>query len=151
MTGEKSCLLMGSCKMWIWATVSCKTATTEELRLVLESATSKSSFLQQQQQGCNCSVCNNESEDQEPPEGPSDCGSTGSNFFPTRRSRAGPRQAGGGGPAQAALCSSAVHTHLLLLDPSLPHFFLQRLYFFTFHLELTSLQKYLKLHPKIQY
>ena len=31
MTGWKSCLLMGSRKMWIWVTViSSKTATTEE-------------------------------------------------------------------------------------------------------------------------
>ena len=116
---------MGSRKMSIWMTViSCKTATTEEARLVSESAT-RAAFCQvgvaaaaaaaaavQKQceiavcnvqvqcvmcncnysvqcARCNCSVCNNESEEREPPEGARDCGSTGSNFFPTRRSRGG--------------------------------------------------------------
>ena len=57
-------------------------------------------WVQPDRRCCNCSVCNNE--EQEPGEGPRDCGSTGSNtFFPTWRSR---------GSSLAKLYSSAFHT-----------------------------------------
>ena len=89
-------------------------------------------------------MCNNESEEREPPEGARDCGSTGSNFFPARRSQGG----------SSTLSISASHTFKVLLILILAWLILKAFLAnvtFSFHLELTSLQKYSKLPPKIQY